>query len=57
MMLMAPEPSPESYRGRAARSTFGGLAIDLYRLGAGYVDRIRKGEKPADLPVQLHTSW
>jgi putative ABC transport system substrate-binding protein len=41
----------------------GGLAsygfdiVDQFRHGAGYVDRILKGEKPADLPVQAPTKY
>jgi ABC-type uncharacterized transport system substrate-binding protein len=44
-------------------ATAGGLVsyrndpTDFFRLAAGYVDRILKGEKPADLPVQAPTKY
>ena len=37
--------------------SYGPNLMDGYRRTAGYVDRILKGEKPADLPVQAPTKY
>ena len=60
--LAARHKLPAVYSGRFY-VTVGGLLsygpdfVDQFRQAAGYVDRILKGEKPADLPVQAPTKY
>ena len=60
--LAARHRLPAVYSDPAFASEGGLLAygpdrVDLYRRAATYVDRILKGEKPADLPVQAPTKY
>jgi putative ABC transport system substrate-binding protein len=62
VMLAARHKLPAVYAGRWM-VTGGGLVsygpdyVDQFRRTAGYVDRVLKGEKPADLPVQSATKY
>jgi ABC-type uncharacterized transport system substrate-binding protein len=38
-------------------ASYGPDVVDQYRRAAGYIDRVLKGEKPADLPVQNPTKY
>ncbi len=60
--LAAQHRLPAVYHNRAyvdagGLISYGANFIDQYRRAAGYVDRILKGEKPADLPVQAPTKY
>ena len=57
-------PFGERARAATARSispggliSYGPDLVDQYRQAASYIDRILKGEKPADLPVQMPTKY
>jgi putative ABC transport system substrate-binding protein len=60
--LAARHRLPAVYAGRmyilsGGLISYGTNSYEQYRLGAGYIDRILKGEKPADLPVQQSTKF
>ena len=60
--LAARHQLPAVYPGRrfvpgGGLISYGPDPVDQYRRAAGYVDRILKGEKPADLPVQAPTKY
>jgi len=45
------------YPASGGLASYGPDVIDAHRRAAGYIDRILKGEKPADLPVQTPTKY
>jgi putative ABC transport system substrate-binding protein len=60
--LAAKHRLPATYSARYFATTGGLISygpdfLDQFRRAAGYVDRILKGEKPADLPVQAPTKY
>jgi putative ABC transport system substrate-binding protein len=60
--LAAKHRLPAVYGGRnyvtdGGLMSYGPDRVDQYRRAAGYVDRILKGKKPADLPVQAPTKY
>jgi putative ABC transport system substrate-binding protein len=62
MMLAARHQLPAIYPYRyfvagGGLMSYGPDDIEPFRRAAGYVDRILKGEKPADLPVQAPTKY
>jgi len=61
-MLAARHKLPAVFGNRVSAASGGLISygpdfVDQYRLAAGYVGRILKGEKPGNLPVQAPTKY
>jgi putative tryptophan/tyrosine transport system substrate-binding protein len=54
---IAPASQKRNYVAVGGLISYGPDFVDQYRRAAAYVDRILKGEKPADLPVQAPTKY
>jgi ABC-type uncharacterized transport system substrate-binding protein len=50
-------PGKTKIRQELKQVSYGSDEIDMFRRTAGYVDRILKGEKPSNLPVQVPTKY
>jgi putative ABC transport system substrate-binding protein len=48
---------PSAFAREGGLLSYGADTVDNYRRAATYVDRILRGEKPGDLPVQLPTKY
>jgi len=54
----SPQSTPErEYVDDGGLLSYGAGVLENFRLAAGYVDRILKGAKPGDLPIQLPTRF
>ena len=50
-------PSPSAFARDGGLLSYGADLVDSFRRATSYVDRILRGEKPGDLPVQFPTKF